>query len=730
MSAGGGLRRSLTALTVALIAVAATAPAASAAEEVRELSFRASDGVTLHATVAGQAPLTRRPLVVEFSPYGQGPGSHPPLGPEFNYVYVHARGTGRSGGAWDIMGAREQQDIAESLRFFCDRPFSSGRIGLYGFSASAIAAYHAMRRGSLPCVRAASMLAGTSSLYRDLIFIGGMPNLVPATVVTGAIAGSFLANLPGRAGDPASALSAPGGVTNAVDAFLGHPTEDGFWGRRRFPGPGGPPGDIPILAATGFYDVESRGPFEVFKSIRRHGGRLLVIGAHDGEAGGTGGVNPHFRRWFEHHLLGARNGADREPRVQLYVGKGSHGALRAGRWVKVDAGDWPVPGTRWRALHLDARRSGSAQSVNDGSLSLSRARGEAQQSAATVPSNTFATDPYTAATVTNVQQSNLSDATALTYTTAPLSAPVMTVGPAALKVRLRSTAPETDLVALLSDVAPGGGSEPVAAGRLRSSFTRLDRGRSLTDPDSGAIVQPFNDFSAKQSVPPGQARDYQVEFWPIGNRLERGHRLRLSIVGTPVSFLPSVPGVNSIAVGGPAGATLQVPTLPGSDLCSALGGRPCPTVQPASTQSCLARRAPIGPKGVGRIRLGMTRARLRALGAGRPRRTARTYRFCVKGSKRAVTAVFSSRARRAKVRLVSTTAPGHRLRGVGAGVRSTRLARRFPSRRRLPGSMVRAGGSSRRVFTVRRGVVRSVVVTERRVVRSPRAMRTLVRRAR
>ena len=78
--------------------------------------------------------------------------------------------------------------------------------------------------------------------------------------------------------------------TNALDAFLGHPTEDDFWRLRRFPGAGGPPRDIPILAATGFYDVESRGPFEVFKSIRSSGGRLLVIGAHDGAAGGTGGV--------------------------------------------------------------------------------------------------------------------------------------------------------------------------------------------------------------------------------------------------------------------------------------------------------------------------------------------------------------------------------------------------------------------------------------------------------
>ena len=356
------------------------------------------------------------------------------------------------------MGAREQQDIAETLGQLCGQPFSSGRIGLYGFSASAIAAYHAMRRGSLPCVRAASMLAGTSALYRDLIFIGGMPNLVPAAVVTGSIASAFLANLPGRAGDPASGLSAPGGVTNAMDAFVAHPTEDDFWRLRRFPGPGGAPRDIPILAATGFYDVESRGPFEVFKSIRSSGGRLLVIGAHDGAAGGSGGVNPHFKRWFEHYLLGAGNGAEREPRVQLYVGKGSHGALRAGRWVKVDAGDWPVPGTRWRALHLDARRSGSAQSANDGSLALARPAQATSQSAPGVPSNTLATDPYTSATVTNVQQSNLSESSALTYTSVPLSSPVMTVGPAALKLRFSSTSPETDIYALLSDVAPGGGA--------------------------------------------------------------------------------------------------------------------------------------------------------------------------------------------------------------------------------------------------------------------------------
>lgn len=136
----------------------ALAPSAAAEQAVQELQFTASDGVKLHVTVSGEAPLQPRPLIVEYSPYGLGPGG-PPAGPAFNYVQVHARGTGRSEGGWDIMGAREQADIAESLAWLCGQPWSSGRIGLYGFSASAIAAYHALRRGSLPCVETAALLA-------------------------------------------------------------------------------------------------------------------------------------------------------------------------------------------------------------------------------------------------------------------------------------------------------------------------------------------------------------------------------------------------------------------------------------------------------------------------------------------------------------------------------------------------------------------------------------------
>ncbi len=686
-------RRAAATLAVALAALAAAAPA-SAEQAVEEIAFEASDGITLHGTVSGEAPLVPRPLVVEYSPYGQGPGG-PPVGPKFNYVQVHARGTGRSGGAWDIMGPREQADIAESLRFLCDQPWSSGKIGLYGFSASAIAAYYALRQTSLPCVETAALLAGTSSTYRDLIFIGGMPNLAPAAVVTTAIASAFFTNLPGRFGDDPQttleAIEAQGGVINALQAFTAHTTEDAFWQERTFPGPNGPP-DVPILAATGFYDVESRGPFQTFQASREKGSHLLVIGAHDGAAGGSGGVFPQMERWFEHYLLGVDNGVEEEPPVELYVGHGSHEKLTGGEWTRVEASDWPVPGTAWRALHLSAERSGSSDSLNDGSLGLEPDAEQVTQSEPTVPSNTFATDPYTTATVTSTQSTNLSEADSLTYTTEELATPVVSVGPASFQVRLSSTSPETDIVAVLSDVAPDGESHPVAAGRLRSTFTEIDRSRSLTDPASGEIVQPFNDLSAKHDVPPGTARDYFVEFWPIGNRFEQRHRIRLTLAGTPASFQPSVPGVNSLAVGGADGARLQFPVLPGSDICAALEAAPCPAVAPKSEQqSCLRGRAHVGRNSIAKLRLGKARRSFSRKKVKPVESRRRELDYCVRGSDAQASVVFPRRGGKARAALVASTARGHRVRGIGVGAKARRLRKRFPENARLASSLVLAG---------------------------------------
>jgi putative CocE/NonD family hydrolase len=546
---------------------------AGAAMVTEDLEFTASDGVTLHAAVGGEGSLAPRPTIIEFSPYA--PGCCASLaGPAYNYVQVHARGTGRSEGQWSATGPRDQADVAEFLSWACKQPWSNGSIGLYGFSASAIVAYNAMDL-ELPCLKTAVMMSGTADLYRDLLYIGGIPNHTPGAYVLTAVGGGTLAAGPSRMQRPETAFDPAPGFAAMIADYQRHPTFDDYWQDRTL----NPSKlSVPILADAGFYDVESRGAFEAFKLTRHLGSHLIVLGAHDGHPEGTGGPFPHYKRWFDHHLLGLANGVDAEPAVQAWLGKGSRRELLDGNVVKRTGEDWPLPGTRWTALHLSGERSGTAQSINDGTLSAEPVAEAVDHSYPAVPSNPIASDVNTTATVAGTggggftfddglslipgsREMNQAEPSSLTYTSEPLTEAVDAVGPASLHVRMASTAPETDIHAVVADVWPDGSAHPVALGRLRTSYPETIEARSVRDPESGEVVQPYNDFGAKSPAAPGEARDYSVEFWPIGNRFEAGHRIRLYLTGTALYATPPAPGLNTVTAGGPARSRLLLPSV-------------------------------------------------------------------------------------------------------------------------------------------------------------------------
>jgi predicted acyl esterase len=165
---------------------------------------------------------------------------------------------------------------------------------------------------------------------------------------------------------------------------------------------------------------------------------------------------------------------------------------------------------------------------------------------------------------------NLAEPLGLAYTTAALEEDVLAAGPASLEVPLSSTAAETGIWAVISDVHPNGSAHPLSAGRLSTAFPEVNERRSLRDPGRGEIVQPYSRFARKSPASPGEERLYRVEVWPIGNRFRAGHRLRLDLVGASGFSMPSAPAVNTVRVGAGTGARLLVPVLPGSRLGRAL----------------------------------------------------------------------------------------------------------------------------------------------------------------
>lgn len=145
---------------------------------------------------------------------------------------------------------------------------------------------------------------------------------------------------------------------------------------------------------------------------------------------------------------------------------------------------------------------------------------------------------------------------------------------------------------------------------------------------------------------------------------------------------------------------------------------------------CLARRSPIGRRNLGRVRLGYTRKwALRRIAPQPVQRRGFVYRWCVKGSARRVSAVFSTRGARGRARLVVSTAPRHRMRMVGAGASVARLLERFPKATRVGAGVYRTGPRGPRIFGVRGGRVRFAGVADRSLLRSPKALRRYLRRA-
>jgi uncharacterized protein len=559
-------------LLVALIAPLGAAPEARAAEPQvsRNLRVAMSDGVELEVLLGGRGPmidgeLPARPTIVEFSPYG--PGCCLELGgPDFNYLQVHIRGTGLSAGSFDALGPRTQQDVAEVLAWACAQPWSDGRLGLYGFSASAITVYNSLHL-DLPCVETAVLGSGTHELYRDLLYPGGVPNGIPSAGVFALIGAPLLQHGPGRfQRDPASSLDAAAGMARLPAEYQLHPTLDGYWRERGFRGD---VNDLPILMIDGFFDVESRGAFQAFQELRGDGAHLLVVGAHDGVPAGSGGADRQRASWYDRYLRDVDNGIDHEPAVQLFLANGDREDMLDGRYVTASGDDWPLPGTTWSTLHLAASPSGTATSINDGTLQTEPGA-PARQSYPAVGSLPTATDPYNTSilgvfndspTLTDMR---LAEPLGLSYTTEPFAEPVLAAGPASLEVVLASSAPETDLYAVLSDVWPDGSAHPMAAGRLRSSYPGVDVGRSLVDAD-GDIVQPYGRYDVRDPAPIGQERRYHVELWPIGNQFDPGHRLRLHILGVSGASQPTTPAVNTVVLGDGA-SRLHFPVLPGSAL--------------------------------------------------------------------------------------------------------------------------------------------------------------------
>jgi predicted acyl esterase len=181
------------------------------------------------------------------------------------------------------------------------------------------------------------------------------------------------------------------------------------------------------------------------------------------------------------------------------------------------------------------------------------------------------------------------DGTGLGFITPPLKSDTVVAGAGSLDLWIKSTSPDTDLEATISEVRPDGQEIYVQSGWLRASERKLA--------DSATDLRPAhtNLQSDAADLPAGEFTEVRVELFPFAQPFRAGSRLRLTIHAPgdnrAVWTFRTIDKGETVTIADDAEhpSKLVLPVVAGIDVpqaappaCGSLRGQPCRTWVKAS----------------------------------------------------------------------------------------------------------------------------------------------------
>jgi hypothetical protein len=190
-------------------------------------------------------------------------------------------------------------------------------------------------------------------------------------------------------------------------------------------------------------------------------------------------------RWYDYWLKGIDTGILDEPPIKMFV-------MGINKWRFEN--EWPLGRTKWTKFYLQP-----------GGGLATKAPDDAQPETFTQPA------PYIDPTVY-----------CLRYRTEPLPADMEVTGPLALYLEASIDIDDTNWMADLVDVDPGGNRQLVSAGYLKAAHRSLDATRSLP-------YQPIHTRQDPIPVPSGEVVKYAIAMMPTSNVFQKGHCMELIV---------------------------------------------------------------------------------------------------------------------------------------------------------------------------------------------------------
>lgn len=511
------------------------------------------DGTILHGNVYRPAGEGSWPILLTRLPYGKDfpLGSlvlDPVQAARRGYVVIvqDTRGTNTSAGEWYPF-LPEANDGVDTIAWAAALPYADGRVGMYGVSYFgytqwvAAAQQPAALRAIAPMITWADPFNGLSfrggafelGVVADWHLIMGLgvifrrhagnyPALAQALATWAseldALGNSGYASLPlgefaplRRQGVAPAFFDTAGSPMDRSQAQAAATTICGRWDQVQ----------APSFNIGGWYDIFLAGTIANFQAMRARGiPTKLLIGpwSHLNQSGAQAQRNFGFAagadlinlqmdlrsmqlRWFDHWLKGLDTGMLNEPPIRIFV-------MGANVWR--DEQEWPLAravNTPWYLHESGALSPEEPGAETPDTYTYDPANPVPTLGGATLMSPEYPAGPFD-------QRPLEARPDVLVYRSAPLEHDTEVTGPITVHLWACSSAPDTDFVARLVDIAPDGRSYNLTDGIVRARYRNFAQG----EPPS--------------LIEPGQPYPYTIDLWATSNVFRAGHRVGLHLTSS------------------------------------------------------------------------------------------------------------------------------------------------------------------------------------------------------
>ncbi|MHB1488065.1 MAG: CocE/NonD family hydrolase [Acidimicrobiales bacterium] len=496
---------------------------------------------------------------------------------------VNVRGTGCSGGSYNYFEPKEWKDGYDSVEFLAHQPWSNGAVAMAGKSYPGITPLYVAATDP-PNLRAIVPGAFFADLYRDVAYPGGVENAVFA-------AGFGLASQPANqfgqqsggvvSGDPTciadQAQHATNPVTNPFVLATGHPYDGAIY-HERSPIYFASQVHVPVFAELAWQDEElaANAIDYVTQLPSTTPWRATLLNGDHGEYYSPA-VLAQIYRFLSFYLkrtvpsgdpcAGAGDGSyavalacyQAEPRVTVL---GDVGPTRLPTYVRQFA-SWPVTQT------VDRFNLGTGGVLDHAAPTA----GEAPTTYTYLPgvgTNSYGTlKGFQGQSPVNEDfwQTRPPAGSVATFTTAPFTHDTFYAGTGSLDLWLSSTAADTDLEVMVTELRPDGHGgwleQYVQKGWLRASHRLLDPTRSTP-------LRPYQTHLLTDAQPlvPGAPTFMRVEIFPFSQLFRAGRMLRITVEAPSVApeiwgfaALPT-PAQNTIYTDSAHPSSVALPLVP------------------------------------------------------------------------------------------------------------------------------------------------------------------------